>query len=130
MNIKRISAILLALILTLCLIPTAFADVIFEPRDSFYEKHSEDMYYADKVYIAQETANGYESPEDNDVVLTASDGTRLYISHVYTDENGEEWGVYDWDTTTCWFRLSDLVPVYDTRDFINDHKHEFTDYND
>ena len=130
MNIKRISSILLALILTLCLVPTTLADVIFEPCDSFYEKHREDMRYADKVYIAQEQAEGYEKPEDNDVVLTASDGTRLYISHVYTDENGEEWGVYDCDTTTCWFRLSDLVPVYDTRDFINDHKHEFTDYND
>ena len=130
MNLKRISAILLALLLMLCLVPATFADVIFEPRDSFYEKHREDMRYADKVYIAQEKANGYESPEDDDVMLTASDGTRLYISHVYTDENGEEWGIYDWDTTTCWFRLSDLEPVYDTRDFINDHKHEFTDYND
>ena len=130
MNIKKVTSLILALLLTLCLIPAAFADVIFEPRDKFYEKHREDMQYADKVYIANATANGYESPEDDDVLLTASDGTRLYISFVYTDANGVEWGVYDWDTTTCWFRLDELEPVYDTRDFINDHKDEFTEYAD
>ncbi len=129
-NDKRFSAILLALLLTLCLVPTTLADVIFEPRSKFFESHREDMVYVDKVYIANELVYGYESPEDDDMLLSASDGTRLYISHAYTDANGEKWGVYDWDTVVCWFRLSELEPVYDTRDFIRDHDDEFTDYAD
>lgn len=128
MNIRKFSAILLALLLTLCLVPTTFADVIFEPQDNFFSKHREEMVYVDKVYIANELVYGYESPEDDDMLLSASDGMRLYISHAYTDANGVEWGVYDWDTVTCWFRLSELEAVYDTRDFIDDHKDEFVEY--
>lgn len=130
-RICRIAAAVMAALMILCLaLPALHADVIFEPQDNFYQEHHQDMRYANKVYIAPGTVEGYESPEDDDVLLTASEGTRLYISFVYTDENGQEWGVYDWDSSTCWFRLNDLVPEYDTRDFISDHGSEFTDYAD
>ena len=128
-RICQITAACIALLMVICMmLPALHADVLFEPMDKFYQNHREDMTYIDKVYIANETANGYESPLDDDVVTTASGGTRLYISHAYTDGNGVTWGVYDVDWTTCWFRLDELEPVYDTRDFIIDHEPDFTLY--
>lgn len=132
-RICQVVAAAIAALMILCLaLPALYADVIFEPQNDFYFEHHQDMRYVNKDYLAPGPVDGYESPEDDDVTLTVDEGTQLYISFVYTDENGEEWGVYeDWSANaTAWYRLSDLVPVYDYRDFANEHKHEFSPYTD
>lgn len=130
-KLLQIVAAAIALLMLVCLmLPILYADAIFEPQDKFYERHREEMTYIDKAFKVTQDVNGYESPTKHKVVITASPGTSLYISHAYTDENGVTWGVNNVDWTTCWFRLDELSPIYDTRDFLNDHRSELKEYTD
>ena len=129
----RIVAVVIAVLMVVCMmLPALYADVIFEPMDDFYHDHVQEMEYVDKSYSVPGVVDGYKSPENDDVVATAGPGDELYFSFVYTDENGEQWGVHeDWTSdTSAWYRLSELVPVYDYRDFAADHGAEFSHYAD
>lgn len=113
------------------------ADVIYEPQNSFYLKHSSKCSYAgDEMYIA----NGY-----NGEVITYSDPTKkksstgsikngdeLYIEYIYTDKNGTCWGMTgneEWvpmDYLSLPYSVSDFEAAYSER-FVNSEDEIFVD---
>lgn len=134
---KRPLTILLTLALCLMLLtPAVHADVIWEPmNNSFYEDHREECEYVDKGYLAYEGTVGYEAPGDAEPIWVCEAVQKeLYISHVYTFQDGAQWGAADirigeqW--VSCWIDLSTMTPIYDTRDFIADHSAAIAPYAD
>ncbi len=127
---KRIVNAVAAFLLVFCCIVQAGADVIFEPRDSFYESHREQCEYHDRSY----TANGpngavkvYESPISDSVRATVDNGEELYISFLYTDEEGRTWGHTErWDSDVAgWVPMDYLLLIYDEISFMEDYGDTF-----
>lgn len=98
------------------------ADVIYEPRDSFYESHEYECTYEDRYYHA-DGPNGkltvYRSPEDDSVIETIENGKRVYVGYIYTDKNGISWGINeDWGgNEQGWFPMDYVTELYDNRYF-------------
>ena len=93
------------------------ADIIWEPEDGFYSKHIDECVYVNRLY----TANGpdniviiYKNPESPSVVSRLTNGERMNISYVYTDQDGIEWGYAD---ETGWTPMAYLEVVYDAISF-------------
>lgn len=126
----------LALTLLLCcalLIPTAHADVVWEPTEnSFYDAHSDECFYQDKTYFVPQDTPAYEAPGDPAPLINLPAGETVYVSFAYTDKTGRTWGAVDnWEDgvwNSAWADLSLLSPIYDTRDFLADHADELTPY--
>lgn len=117
----------------LCVMP-ARADVIWEPDDNFYYEHQEDCVYVNRSF----TANGpdgevfvYKSPENSKVVTTWENGFKAHISYVYTDEDGNEWGVYeDYEADlTGWVPMAYMEVVYDSISFAQEYGQSFVEEN-
>lgn len=115
----------------LCVMP-AKADVIWEPSDTFYHDHYEDCRYVNRNF----TANGpdgevivYKSPENPMVVTTWENGFNAYISFVYTDEDGNEWGIYeDYETNVKgWVPMAYMKVVYDGISFTEEYGESFVE---
>lgn len=113
----------------LCILPVR-ADVIWEPLDSFYEKHSSECEYVSRTY----TANGpdgevilYESPISDREVARWENGFNAYISFTYEDENGVVWGIYeDHDSKTGWMPMEYMDVVYDAISFAEEYEADIT----
>lgn len=106
------------------------ADVIWEPRDSFYEKNASACTYINRCF----TANGpdgvvilYESPESPKVVTTWENGFEAYISHTYKDTNGVLWGVYEESRQSGWMPMDYMEVVYDHISFKEEYGGEITE---
>ncbi len=103
------------------------ADVIWEPMgDAFYDEHAGECEYLVRAY----TANGpdgkvivYKSPEDAEETAVIENGNKVYISYVYTDENGVSWGIYDNMSTNeyGWLPMAYMEVVYDYISFEADY---------
>lgn len=127
---KRISPLLLSLVLLLCAVwfaPAAQADVIWEPQNDFYAQHAQECEYLDGHYTAPGQVEGYGAPTDSNPSYTFQEGSSFYLSFGYTDASGQTWGIYEGDVT-CWLRLDDLEKVYDNNDFLKDHESELAPY--
>ena len=120
---KRIGTVLLALCLSFLLAVSAFADVIYEPEDDFFEKHRDECHYEDRVYIAS-GENGYASAKKNPTSKKAEweipNGTEVYISFVWDQDGG--WGLKD---SHGWISMSELTVKYDGISFAQEHGREF-----
>lgn len=99
------------------------ADVIWEPQDSFYEKHAAECDYVNRQY----SANGpdgvvilYESPESDKVVATWENGYKVRISHTYEDERRILWGINMGDQTG-WMPMEYMKVIYDSTSFWQDY---------
>lgn len=115
----------------LCVMP-AKADAIWEPNDTFYHDHYEDCRYVNRNF----TANGpdgevivYKSPENPMVVATWENGFHAYISFVYTDEDGNEWGIYeDFETEVKgWVPMAYMQVIYDGISFTEEYGDSFVE---
>lgn len=115
----------------LCVMP-AKADAIWEPNDTFYHDHYEDCRYVNRNF----TANGpdgevivYKSPENPTVVATWENGFHAYISFVYTDEDGNEWGIYeDFETgVKGWMPMAYMQVIYDGISFTEEYGESFVE---
>lgn len=124
---------LAAALLAALLLPTAMADVIWEPRDSFYAAHAEECEYLFRRY----TANGaegyvtlYQSPQSARQRENVPNGETLGCSYTYTDARGETWGGVNGDGGELrgWVRLSDCLAAPDYITFEEAHGAEFTDF--
>lgn len=112
---------------------SARADLIFEPsEDTFYDLHSSECEYIDRVY----TANGpdgkvilYESPESDVEITTWENGHIAYISFIYTDQNGTVWGIYNNGdvTESGWMPMEYMKVVYDSISFQEEYDAEITE---
>lgn len=121
---KKMTTLLLAAILLAFPFINAGADVIFEPADDFYSRHSNECEYLGRRFYANGD-DGYVSmlsePASGKRIATVENGEILGIQFIY-DNAGEIWGVgYD----SGWAPMSDLILVYDAISFNEDHKHEF-----
>ncbi len=131
---RKLLALLTALLLLATMITPAFADLIWEPQNSFFERNRTECEYVDRAYIAN-GAEGYvtitTSPNSHSKLANIGNGTTLYISFVWTDKDGTQWGIGypagEFDTEG-WTPLADLAQIYDYRDFEEDHGGEFRDY--
>ena len=112
----------------------AYGDVIWEPRDSFYEKVREDCDYVNRTYFA----NGekgyvtvYKSPESSRAVTDVENGGDIHIQFTYKDKSGRDWGVTEFSNGSRysgWVLMDELIARYDHISFCDDHESEFTDY--
>lgn len=145
MKIRLLTRLLIILLLVILMSVPALADVIWEPRDSFYEKHSEDCVYLGRYYTAS-GKNGVvdvmKEPGSKTIVATINNGNVFYVSFTYADKDGAEWGVAelnpdgsgnlaetDYSTAvTGWIRMTDLTVVYDNISFTEDYGAEFEPY--
>lgn len=130
---RRSLIVLLAVLFLLPLVPvTARADIIYEPRDTFYNLHREDCDYHARSY----TANGpngdvtvYKSPESRTEVKTLSNGTEVYISYIYEDDREILWGYCDFweEDKSGWLPMEYMELIYDFISFQEDYGSEFLD---
>ncbi|MDE7251897.1 MAG: hypothetical protein K2O32_03010 [Acetatifactor sp.] len=112
-----------------CVLPVQ-ADVIWEPLDSFYEKHSSECEYVSRTF----TANGpdgevivYESPVSGREVARWENGFKAYISFTYEDENGVVWGIYEEQgSKTGWMPMEYMDVVYDAISFAEEYEADIT----
>ena len=128
---KKLTRVLCVLILILFLFPmTAKADVIYEPRDSFYEEHREECTYIGRSYTADGpngTVTLYTSPENSGLEKTCPNGTVLYVSYTYQSADGVLWGCCDyWDEdVTGWVPMEYLELIYDEQSFSEEYADRF-----
>lgn len=110
------------------------ADLIVEPADNFYEEHSDECEYVKRTYITNSEegyVNLYVSPESKTVVSSVENGTQVFISFTYEDEDGTVWGVV-MDTAyfegtrvkAAWMNLNECYVKYDHSSFMKDHQAE------
>ena len=137
---KRYFSICLLIIALMLLFPVAaYADVIWTPPDSFYEKNYEKCDHLNRMFYAN-GERGYVSakkePGSNTDVGAIINGGQYHVSFTY-EHRGERWGVImldGWGTgtrdqiRTGWVPMDQLVLVYDQISFSADHSHEFYDY--
>ena len=132
---KIISSIILAASITMLFPLTAAADVIFEPRDSFYERNYDSMEYLNRRFYAN-GVNGFISlksePGSNTEVTAFENGTIVFISHTY-NHRGSDWGVITFDygasrNGTGWVPMDQLELVYDNDEFTKDFGNDFYNF--
>ena len=69
---------------------SASADVIFEPENNFYERHSDECSYFDRSCLAGADTYLWDAPNLTTEGGKLQKGDSIYISFVYTDNDGLE----------------------------------------
>lgn len=128
---QKLFSLTLALLAVLALAVPTFADVIWTPDDSFYEKHYEECGYVGRHY----QLGGYNGSV---TVYTAPGGTKKasldnglqgIIQFTWTG-NGLTWGYLCWAADSDvegWVPMDDLSLIYDSQQFTEDHASEITE---
>jgi hypothetical protein len=123
----------------------ALADVIWEPNDSFYQQKSEDCVYNGRSYTASGrdgSVSVFKEPGSKETAAVINNGNVFYVSFTYTDKEGAEWGVVEFNpdgsgnlteidystAVTGWIPMTDLTVVYDYISFAEDHSGELKPY--
>lgn len=122
---KKLATLLLSLLLVFSMAVSAAADLLWEPRDSYY--HEQTDYPRSSLYCVYYVPKGltctvYRSPADPTVLAVLDPGTEIYVGFSLTID-GEEWGVgavHGSDVEGC-FRLARLQKEYDHEDFRLEH---------
>ena len=125
-GIRLICGIILA-----CLLGTSFmtgsvqADLIWTPNDDFFNKHYEECERLERSY----TANGMKGyveikkdPLSKETIANKENGIEFYVSFTYTDKKERVWGVVEFDQSTGWILMEDLLVIYDNISFMEEHK--------
>lgn len=128
---RKVFTLFLAALAILSLTVPASADVIIEPRDSFFEKHREECTYVARGYelagydgkVTVFTAPGGMNK------LTLDNGLRGTIQFTW-EGKGTTWGylIY-WDDQWIegWVPMDDVSLVYDSQQFMTDHAGEIVE---
>ncbi len=130
MRAKRVVTSLLALALLLALAPAARADVLWEPDNGFYERHSDQCTYVGRGYLA----NGpdgfvtlWNAPNGSEVEAQYENGEALWVYWLW-----EDWGcISRWEDgkeTSGWVEMDDLALQYDYIAFAEDYADQIKDY--
>lgn len=122
---KKLTTLLLSLLLVFSMTVSAAADLLWEPEDSYYHKQTD--YPRSSLYCVYYVPEGltctvYRSPADPTVLAILEPGTEIYVGFSLTID-GEEWGVgavHGSDVEGC-FRLGRLQREYDHETFRQDH---------
>lgn len=106
---------------------TLLADVLIEPEDSFYRTHADECTSERKYYEASTSVSILSSPNDKKGYSTAPSGSVFYISWIYTNKQGNQWGLFDGVEVSYWVKMDDLFPVYSHAEFSVEHASEIMD---
>lgn len=131
---RKIFTLFLAALAVFSLTVPASADIIWEPNDSFYEKHRGECSYVGRGYelagydgkVTVFTAPGGMNK------LTLDNGLQVGIQFTWKGK-GTTWGYLvrwdeNWDSRTeGWVPMDDLSLVYDSKQFMTDHAGEITE---
>ena len=120
---RRFQGMFLAALLALSLAVPAAADVIWEPEDSFYQKHAEECQLLQRSFYANGAAgyvNFYTSPGSGIVTDQMENGNRVSIYWQY-----EDWGYVEEEG---WVSLGDLLLIYDYLSFEEEYGGQFQPY--
>lgn len=98
------------------------ADLILEPEDQFYQAHADQCEYVDRSYYTDGSVDLWTAPNGRKKGSFPAD-TRLQITHVYTDSQGAQWGVF-LEQESGWVLMADVYLDYDSRQFREDHEEE------
>ena len=119
---KRLSRLLGCVFALLLCVQTVRADVIWEPQNTFYEKHRNDCAIVEREYIA----NGpdgkvivYLDPETAQEVGSFENGESTWITWTYTDKDGVVWGCPN-QMENGWLPMDYMQVVYDYISFEED----------
>lgn len=125
---KHAICFVLIVLFSLSFMLGAAADVIWEPENNFYERHAEEcVYHGNRGYkINGESGYAYQYKEPGSDVQShvLANGETIYISHTYTDKDGNVWGLPQ--DGSGWFCMSDLALIYDSTQFSEDHAAQIT----
>lgn len=132
---QKVLALLTAAMVLLTMSPPAFADLIWEPDNSFYERHREECTLVDRDYLVN-GPKGYvtvrAAPGSLTEMSNPANGERFHVSYVWQDKDGTEWaeGLFRADDAyqEGWAPLSELALIYDFQEFAADHEGEFEMY--
>lgn len=124
---KRLTCLILALLLAAALATTAFADVIFEPVDSFYRSHQGECDLVDRTFTTRIHVQVYKSPESPKIKGMFPPDQSIWISHTYEDPDGNLWGYTEIESLFGWVPMAYLELQYDFISFQEDHASEITD---
>ena len=128
---RKIFTLFLAALAVLSLTVPASADSIWEPDDSFYEKHREECDYVGRQYVLagyDGTVTVFTAPGGMNK-LTLDNGLRVGIQFTWKGK-GTTWGyLVRWDEdrdnrTEGWVPMDDVSLVYDSKQFMEDHAGE------
>jgi len=129
--------LILAIVISLLFpLANAYADVVYEPQDNFFNSHRDACISIDRrFYVNGE--EGYAimmvAPNSNKEVDVLRNGTELYISYTY-DQRGVIWGLTEFQSSitgkrvSAWLPWDKLVLKYDHISFEQDHGSEFYTY--
>lgn len=127
MKIKfRMLCMLLCAVILLGIPMRAKADVIHIPDNDFFMDNMDICQSVERRYTVSGPNGGatvYESPVDDREVSRLENGEEIYISHLFLDERGIGWGLYeDWQSDVIgWIPMNYLTVVYDITSFLEDH---------
>lgn len=137
---RKLPVLLAAAVMAAALVLPAFADVIWEPNNNFYESHRYECSYENRNYLTN-GQKGYitlrTAPDSLVEVVNVVNGVRLTVGFTWQAEDGETWAVGDyavqeegqtWKWYTGWVSMDELALIYDYIAFEEDHNSEFQDY--
>jgi len=124
---KRVFAILITVLL---IMPAtiAIADVIIEPENDFYNEHQDKMVYLDRSFVTNGdfgSVNVVKEPGAKDSASSFNNGDILYVKYSCLYD-GEYWGYLL--GPDGWVKMDQLLVLYDSIAFYEDHTGEFYNY--
>jgi|GEM_PF-2714802 len=127
-KVFRFFALMLAALVLTALALPAFADVIIEPRSSFYDKHSNECRHTERRKYTPKDGS-VEIFEEPGGKVKYTLGSELFGSQwQYTDGKGNVWCYledYSEESRDGWFKMADVDRLYDHIDFAEEHSKEF-----
>ena len=124
---KKMMGLCVVLVNLFLCIQTVHADVIWEPENTFYAKHSGECEMVDRGF----TANGpngevivYKSPENPTEVAHIPNGDPTWITWTYTDSEGVVWGCPN-NIENGWVPMDYMVVIYDYISFEEEYGDKF-----
>ena len=124
----RILTVLLASVMLFALALPAFADVILEPHNSFYDEHADECTAGEqRMYVAKEGGLVVAVDPESDMGTLFPSGSYFWSCWQYNDGR-TVWGYienYEDPGKAGWFKLGDVYRVYDHIDFEKEHGSEF-----
>ena len=115
---KVIAGVILFAVLAVIPQSQVSADVIFEPPNSFYQRHREECSYFGRRCLAGENARLWTAPNLSFGYSVAEEYEEIDISFVYTDDRGLEWGLND--AQGKWILMADLFLEYSSPEFMQE----------
>src|SRR5699024_4105297 len=86
------------------------------------QAHADQCEYVDRNYYTDGSVDFWTAPNGRKKGRFPAD-TRLQVTHVYTDSQGAQWGVF-LDQESGWILMADVYLDYDSRQFREDHEEE------